>query len=284
MTIHINSFFAVGQTHNICQDYAAANMSDIFADEEQPKLGELSSEPTLSTLAISDGCSSSPDTDIGSRLLVRHCLEVFKFGIMSDADVIQSAFETNKRLGLPTTALDATLMVAQLDSFIDLATVNIWGDGVVWLKYKDGTTQTIDIEFPDNTPAYLSYILSPTRMRSYRENHGVRKITQTTDGSAPVIRFENTQEAYGWKKEFCLSSVESMMIFSDGIKSFRRKVNGAYQDVPLAEVLKEVTAIKNHNGEFIVRRMKKFLHDFCVKNNWIHEDDVSVAAMINEVK
>ena len=46
--VYSDSYFKIGKTHLICQDYA------------------LHSEGHIS---LSDGCSSSPNTDIGSRLL-----------------------------------------------------------------------------------------------------------------------------------------------------------------------------------------------------------------------
>lgn len=274
MTIHINSFFSTGQTHNVCQDYAAARLVKVETENSAPRL----------TLAVSDGCSSSPDTDIGSRLLVQHGLNAARFGVVHGEDVIFSAWETNKRLQLQRSALDATLLIAQIDQDKNLISTKIWGDGVVWVKYKDGKEQTIDIEFSNNTPAYLSYFLSPVLMKLLLESKCSRKVTDMINWVDPVINLDDTKHQYEWSREFCLNDVESMMIFSDGIKSFRKKVNGAYQNVPLVDVLREVTAIKNYNGEFMVRRMKRFLHEFCAKNCWIHEDDVAVAAMVNEVK
>jgi len=270
MTVHINSFFSIGQTHNVCQDYAAAKLVEI----------ETENAITHSILAVSDGCSSSPDTDIGSRLLVQHSLNTARFGVIHGEDVIFAAFETSSRLQLSRRTLDATLLIAQIDQNRNLINTKIWGDGVVWVKYKDGKEQTIDIEFSNNAPAYLSYFLTPDLINLLLESKCLRTVTDMVAGREPIVSVDDTSNQYEWSREFCLSDVDTMMIFSDGIKSFRKKVNGAYQNVPLADVLKEVTAIKNYNGEFMVRRMKKFLHEFCPKNSWIHEDDVAVAAMV----
>ncbi len=93
-----------------------------------------------------------------------------------------------------------------------------------------------------------------------------------------------TKTDYNLEYRFLLDEVDSVFLLSDGVKTFCRMVNGAWQTIPLPEVLDEITAVKNCNGEFMVRRMRKFLYEFCPKNGWIHEDDVSVATLINEVK
>ena len=49
--------FAAGRGHDVCQDYAAA--------------GGGADEPYA---ILADGCSTSPDTDVGARLLVK-CIE-----------------------------------------------------------------------------------------------------------------------------------------------------------------------------------------------------------------
>src|SRR5215203_2249321 len=47
--MNTDCFFNIGATHSVCQDYVVASPY----------------------LILSDGCSSSPDTDIGARLLVK---------------------------------------------------------------------------------------------------------------------------------------------------------------------------------------------------------------------
>ncbi|MBC8139363.1 MAG: protein phosphatase 2C domain-containing protein, partial [Fibrella sp.] len=51
--------FAIGKTHKVCQDYALTG--DAHA--------------TIPTVWLSDGCSSSPHTDIGARLLTHVALD-----------------------------------------------------------------------------------------------------------------------------------------------------------------------------------------------------------------
>ena len=262
---HTDSYFALGKTHKVCQDYAATHNKD----------GKL-------ILAVSDGCSSSPDTDFGSRILVKKAIDL---AIESDNYPSLTIFacgidNVRKTLGLSKNCLDATLMFAQqMDNEI---VVNVWGDGVTYVKYKSGRTETFDIEFPDNTPAYFSYWANLT-VDTYLANHGKRIVNCWTNGKKDgVLNYPVNKQRYNLESRFVLDNIESVFLFSDGVKSFCRMVNGAWQPIPLSEVLEQITAVKNCNGEFMVRRMRKFLYDFCPKNGWIHEDDVSVAAMIKE--
>jgi hypothetical protein len=267
MAIHLDSYFAVGKTHTVCQDYAATHNRDgrVF-------------------LALSDGCSSSPDTDFGSRILVKKAIALT---IESDNYLSPTIFaggidNARRTLGLSKNCLDATLMFAQ--QVDDEVVVNVWGDGVLHVKYRSGKTETFDIEFPDNTPAYFSYLANLT-VDNYLANHGKRIVNSWTNGTKDgVLECPVDKQHYNLESRFVLDEIESLFLFSDGVKSFCRMVNGAWQPIPLQEVLEQITAVKNCNGEFMVRRMRKFLYDFCPKNGWIHEDDIAVAAMINEVK
>lgn len=267
MTIHLDSYFALGKTHTVCQDYAATHNKDgrVF-------------------LALSDGCSSSPDTDFGSRILVKKAIALTNqldnsFSPMAFADGINDA---RKSLGLSKSCLDATLMFAQ--QIDDEMVINIWGDGVLHVKYKTGKTETFDVEFPDNTPAYFSYLANLT-VDTYLASHGKRVVNCWTNGmSDGVLNCPVEKHRYNLESRFNLDEIEHVFLLSDGVKSFCKMVNGSWQPIPIQEVIEQVTAVKNSNGEFMVRRMRKFLFDFCPKNGWIHEDDIAVAAMINEVK
>lgn len=270
MPIQTDSYFALGKTHTVCQDYAATH-----------------NENGSVVLAVSDGCSSSPDTDFGSRFLVRsgirgvHIQEGFPLDNHSAYAMGVSASNAQESLGLPEECLDATLMLANiLDNQV---LVNIWGDGVVCATFKDGRRKTWEIRFKDNAPAYLSYLRSERRLERYFKSHGDRTIITTEKGSPESVwSLPVTLENYWVSLNIPVAEVQSVMLFSDGVSSFRRlNSSNSWDAIPLDEVLDQITAVKNPNGEFMVRRMRKFLYDFCHKNNWVHEDDVSVAALMN---
>jgi hypothetical protein len=265
--IHTDSYFALGKTHIVCQDYAATHNQD----------GKV-------VLAVSDGCSSSPDTDFGSRILVKIGInEVYESDFFSPLSLLDRAFQVQKTLELSPDSLDATLLLASVHE--DLLKIQVWGDGVIHVKFKNGTTTTWEVQFDDNAPSYMNYLGNDNRLIKYLEKHGKRTLWSCTNNEPMTqVDVEPVREKFWITLNLSWSEVESAFLFSDGVKSFCRMVNGAWQPVSLQEVLEQVTAVKNYNGEFMVRRMRKFLYDFCPKNNWIHEDDVAVAALINEVK
>ena len=90
--------FWMGKTHNVCEDYAMSGTSG-----------------GVSYAIVSDGCSSSPDTDFGARILARaalkHIYQAWSLEKYSDS-VINTARSGALSLGLPQRALDATLLVA----------------------------------------------------------------------------------------------------------------------------------------------------------------------------
>ena len=52
----LDSAFQIGKTHDVCEDFA---LTGTFEDEKN----------TARYVIVSDGCSSSQNTDLGSRLL-----------------------------------------------------------------------------------------------------------------------------------------------------------------------------------------------------------------------
>ena len=75
MTVQCDAFFAIGSTHDICQDYALAlNISN------------------RSLLIVSDGCSASPSTDIGARILSRCAAQV----LLEERNVTRAFFHTRE--------------------------------------------------------------------------------------------------------------------------------------------------------------------------------------------
>ena len=67
-----DAYFAIGRTHDVCQDYA-------LASDDVPKTWAL----------VSDGCSSSPASDIGARLLGRAAAHALERGRLAPTQVIK---------------------------------------------------------------------------------------------------------------------------------------------------------------------------------------------------
>jgi hypothetical protein len=260
--LQADSYFALGKTHTVCQDYAAI----------QQDFGGVA-------LAVSDGCSSSPDTDFGSRFLVRGAFNT-SYPSLDIQRVLKAAQEAHRALGLEGTCLDATLLFAWVSE--GLLSVRAYGDGVVFIRFKDGRSMTWDISFPGQAPAYPNYLTDSYRLETYLKHVSKREMVVTeTPGNTTLVSEPIQRENWSFDLQFPLSEIRSVMLCSDGVSSFRRMTtSGALESVPLQEVMAQVTSVKSPNGEFMVRRMRKFLYDFCPKNGWIHEDDVSVAGLV----
>lgn len=260
--LQADSYFALGKTHTVCQDYAAI----------QQEIGGVA-------LAVSDGCSSSPDTDFGSRFMVRGAFST-SYPDFSIHRTLNAASEAYRSLGLETNCLDATLLFARVSEGV--LKILVFGDGVVFIRFKDGRTKTWDVSFPNQAPAYPSYLKDESRLKAYLSLVSDRNISVNDHGDITLMPENLHEKNWSMDLEFPLKDIQSVMLCSDGMSSFRRMTSkGVLEPISLEEVMVQVTSVKSSMGEFMVRRMRKFLYDFCPKNGWIHDDDVSVAALMN---
>jgi hypothetical protein len=272
--MHADSYFALGSTHDVCQDYALAGDAHGYA------FG-----------VVADGCSSSPHTDFGARLLA--------YGAQS----VMLAYPSRlHRLGIlplactslghlvPSRCLDATLMaVYDADGFIS---AHVAGDGVVVARRLDGTHEVHEIEFSGNAPAYLSYQLDGSRLAALIGEDGPGGVREVTS-SALAADFTQTEQewindgaidgddpnSYWWWLPFSVEEYDLVAVMTDGAQSFQRRAGGALEPVPLNEVLREVLAFKGMKGRFVARRLKRFLGRYCAEHGWSHADDFAVAAI-----
>lgn len=252
--MNTDAFFAIGRQHHVCQDYATAGNG---------------------VVALSDGCSSSPHTDMGARFLCRLGVLHGPYG------GVRGAVDLLAPLDLPKEALDATLLLARWDAVACSVKVFLAGDGVLVGRRRTGGCTIIDSEFPSGAPFYLNYGTNDARRQGYLQEFGGRHVltTRTPEGESssesvvedpPVVMFE-----------FLASTFDLVLLLSDGAKTFRRPVpqsRGATEAVPLQEVVAGLLQVKGYVGEFITRRAKRFLQDAAAKG-WHHDDDFSVAAI-----
>ncbi len=273
--------FYIGTTHEVCQDYALAGQNSI---------------------AISDGCSGSPNSDIGSRVL-----SITAMNKMKELDSLQSFDEKEcillarpsvKMLNMPNECLDATLLTAI--SYGDGLQAMCCGDGVMAIKLKGGETIIIDCAYIDNYPFYMNYMYDQTgRYKSWIDNHNKRQVTQVTLNSksewTSSVPMESNIERIGNdigliklsdNKTFVeitsVDEIEYIAIMSDGVHSFYETViteTSRYnQSVPYLTVLKDLLSFKNFNKAFVQRRINKFRKN-CAKKNWGNADDLSLAVI-----
>lgn len=274
-----DSIFVQGYTHNVCQDYA--------------RTGIILSEKGFAYGILSDGCSSSPDTDIGARLLVLTAEEAMRSGIEDCVTLSGIAHKVNDyayMLRLPRMVLDATLL--RMCYAKEQVRFSIVGDGVIAARLK-GTSQfhIIQRHFANNMPWYLSYTTEPLRFQKLLERtitieyiHGHLNVETGDQGvfeSHSITITPKNIDSYSaeYHTTFSTSHYDLFILMSDGVESFMELHNtGEKTVVPLHKIFKELFAFKRFNGEFVTRRIKKALKGFA-KRQWFHEDDLSVAAI-----
>ena len=285
MKFNIDSYIEIGKTHEMCEDYATH--------------GTLGGVPYI---IVSDGCSSSENTDVGSRLLTYACRnalsEVINHNLLEDLDVttlrnhLKEQILFNLRLSLKALSLhssvaDATLLFA----FVWEGKVFyfMYGDGHIILNWKDGQPrEVVKISYADNAPPYLSYNLDIRRKEGYREQFGKGMVNETFkwyDEPGPISVNEFLSIYDG-----CISGVidtdnlQSITLSSDGIESY---MFGKDSTVPSGDRFNatlehiwqsEYTNYKSTGGEFVKRRMKRIKLNN-EKNHIEHYDDVSCATI-----
>jgi len=253
--MHSDACFVTGKTHPICQDYA-------FAGEDEHPFG-----------VVSDGCSSSLHTDIGARLLVHAFVsEIPSFRIVQNEAlmirVATSAAGAATVLNLPIECLDATLLCCSYISLDPLAM--IVGDGVVACKYEDDSIAAWHVEYDHNAPEYASYRLDPKRQERYNNEFGpLKKVTKwsTTAGFTTTTMISDFIQLL----RFNLAEKPKVVaVMSDGVDTF--------ESIPWHDVVVSLMDFKSTKGQFVQRRMKRFIKN-CQKKGISPYDDVSMAAI-----
>ncbi len=257
-------FFTGTRQHHICQDYALSVMKP------------------FPFVMIGDGCSSSPNTDIGARVLLQHFKkEVLRHVRDDDFDisVFEHCKETIDRLGLEQESLDATLIICKVND--DLVDVKIFGDGNLIFCYGNDETYHYELKYSNNAPFYLSYYFDIDRQNQY-----IASLTSVSIKSEKLyfnnkieeeIKYFNDAFDYTFTiRDHQYKNLKYVCIASDGLSSFFNKSTG--ENIPIDRVVKDVIAFKNHTGEFVKRRMYKLMKDY-EKEGIVNYDDVSVAAI-----
>jgi len=280
--MHSDAYFAKGKLHKTCEDYSMA--------------GRVGENPYG---MLADGCSSSPDTDIGARLLVRSLsyelahnpidlsnhAELFdsRFAWCHDirlANTLERAHQVRKILDLPSNCLDATLLHAEvLSGHVHVA---VRGDGYIvgCSRSLPHVCEVFQIDHPSNAPEYLNYEANSARYEQYRSEMGIKKtlniwrdISVANQSNAPYS--SAVFEVPTLYQEFPLDMYEIIVLISDGANTFYTRDR---THIPPLAVIRHLTDFKNTAGHFIERRMKRYLKE-CRKKGIEHDDDLSMAAL-----
>ena len=155
-----DSHYAIGKSHLYCQDYA------------------LHGQRPTPLVIVSDGCSCSPHSDIGARLIAQAAREYLQ-GCLAKGEappeypemalyVAVKAQAAARVIETPESALDATLVTAF--SLGGSLWVHAYGDGLVVTRDLAGQWRSIRIGFSHNAPYYPSYRTQPTRRADYADH------------------------------------------------------------------------------------------------------------------
>ncbi len=273
-----DSFFTIGSTHRVCQDYAIS-VDGTYEGNNRP------------FIAIADGCSGSPDTDFGSRILVKAVENIYlKQNDNLDSDDIYKkiwgrSLTALNALGLNYYALDSTLIYAFKNE--KEIRVTVIGDGTIAVKTKDDHINTINIEYKGNAPLYLSYMYADNGHNRLKQREKefdcTKKITTILhkNGNPLEMSEENSLEQIE-HFTFPIEDIKYVSIFTDGISSFIKQEIGTgtktFETVPDYLVVEQAMDFKNSSGEFVRRRCQRFLKDFA-SQGIKHTDDFSTATI-----
>ena len=260
--------FWIGTKHKVCEDYALS-----------------SSQDNLQVAVVCDGCSSSIDTDIGSRLIARAALQhIDKIEDPSFGKVVISAANIQARaLGLPFYSLNVTLLVAV--AYDNKYTARCYGDGAIAIIKKDGTVSVNEYVYPSGAPRYLTYSLDSNMHKAFIEQFGEKHFINKYDLSFGSIGMELREEMDDDTDPFTIgicNNIKAIILMSDGFGSFYQFVDSSTSrnmiEIPNREVYEKALGFKGLQGKFVERRAKKFILD-CEKMGWMNGDDCSMAAI-----
>lgn len=271
MKTNTDHYFTGKNRHKPCEDYAFSGL-----------------EP-VPYLLIADGCSSSPGSHIGAMLLTlaarAHIRKHFAgpdpqtepgYDAFGNA-VIHCAASMADSLTLPYPVLDATLLVALLLG--DTVYAYVYGDGMVAARRRsDGALRAAEVHFETNAPYYLSYRLDEARNDRYRavldRPKTVRRPFIFEDGDILSAPFDAPV-----RLTFPVDELGMIALASDGVSSLvdtRQAVDGWLSS---DDVIAELTAFKNFNGEFVQRRARRAVGRW-ERGGVVLYDDLSIAAMV----
>ncbi len=271
MTLIIDAYYTIGRLHRFCQDYLCQGL-----------------EP-VPHLILADGCSATPDSDLGARLLVLNARWLLPYFIRAVEEkehvaqhwrlgrrIVRRAARQARALGLDEDVLDATLLIAWCDG--TTVYIHLYGDGCITVRRADGEVAVIQVEYVENTPYYLSYLLDSQRHRLYQEAVSDPMMAQIThyqspaDGTTRHERFDAPSVF-----SFDLAAFPIVAVATDGLDSFMDIETGQRQD--LLTVAQGMLDFRDLNGAFVQRRLPEVLIEYAQRRVFCC-DDIGLGAFI----
>ena len=261
--LYYDQYYTIGSTHTVCEDYI------IQGDVPNP------------FIVLSDGCSSSKNTDVGSKILSlttkrilantkKWPLDYSEFGQL----LINTALKVVKKLKLSEEVLDATVMLAFLQE--DNIVVYVYGDGCLFTKEHNGTINTIEVEFTHNAPYYLTYWNDKERLLGYASYDPNPLILIDSEYGKSELKPFQTPLVF----KFPLKKFQYIAIASDGASqciNFQYKMP---QKIPLYKIAKDLLGFQDITDKFVELRTKNILQQYAQKSIY-PVDDLSIGVFAN---
>lgn len=220
-------------------------------------------------IALSDGCSSCEDSDIGARLLVKAALHFGTYYILNDkgsmvTEMVERAANNCHHLGYYDNVASGTLLTTKVDSLV----FHTWmfGDGVVVARERRSKTLTVwEVEFPSGAPYYPIYSIHDKSKEQYKEEYGdtciIRAYNIESDGKyEKEIEYEKPIiGSFPIYRVAQLNDYDFIALMSDGIKSFRQTISTetskTTQPVDMCKIIPELLSFKTTGKDFLKRRV-----------------------------
>lgn len=289
MIFNSDSHFEIGNGHTYCQDYAVHG-----------SLGDYRWG------IVCDGCSGSPYTDVGARLIARKADAIIRGHIMRDNHAaLDLCLEGNiqlfldsimldicgigcknivKSLSLPDTSLDTTLWVVLCKKIVNdngeekyCFYVVGYGDGQVIIQDYSLDISISYVSYQSGAPFYPTYYFNPEREKLYTTNCG------TSCKHGLLIYKENkviqTEQDEFYRIPFftVLKDVRSVTVASDGFRTYGLKPE--QQEDCLRWASTRLVDFKSYEGVFVQRRMKALARKDA-KETIGHFDDIAAASVL----
>jgi len=275
--MNVDSAFIIGTTHQVCQDYAASGIN-------QPQGSQLNNSAYT---IVSDGCSSSSDTDIGSRLLTKTAEQLIQSASNLSIQTVESihhrashvALRRARALGLAPNSVDATLLSLHATSNTVFAACS--GDGVIVFQSNTGLIDAYVISFPHGYPLYPSYIHQPDRLAALSADQRVKEVNHYQNtGLNGSLLLQSNYESSSITEVFTSPTKNNGLaaVFSDGIHSFselaQTPTSKSVIGIPAEKVLLDFLSFKTFSGAFLRRRFKRVRDEYQSKG-WTNNDDLA---------
>lgn len=276
----VDHCFRIGHDHKVCQDYATSGK--YVHDGVEYVYG-----------IVADGCSSSPNVDVGARFITLAAQTVLELpGIMTKSlvciatDILQelSKYPCIDRL-VQNCSMDSTLVLFIADD--KNYRVIFCGDGSCHIE-DNGSREAYTVSYSQNTPPYLGYILDSERHVGYNEQLGetntsiIRWDINDPNISKIISDCNYTIKANAYHEiKGEVEQLNEISIFSDGISSFTHTLRRSMIDTN--EMIRKYTEYPIRNGVFVQRNFN-YSDKQNTKQSIVHSDDLSCASMIRRVK